>query len=274
MIYVYLVVSAALIPFLNNFFDILQEGYSWWLVPLLFIAFFVGLLIIQFAVFFVMIITVNLKKPPKGTRLFRFLLKECLPIVVKLALVKIKAEGVEKLPENGRMLFVCNHRHDFDPVILLSVFRDTELAFIGKKEIWTEKPIIARVMHLLDSLPLDRENDREAAKTIIQAIRLIKEDRCSVTVFPEGYTNFSEDELLPFRNGCFKMATKSAVPIVICAMTNTHILGKNIFRRPTTVHMRLVDVITPEEYADMNTTEIGDTVRQKMLSALEELRSK
>ena len=40
MFYLYLVLSAALIPVLNNFFEILRQPYSWWLVPVLFIAFF------------------------------------------------------------------------------------------------------------------------------------------------------------------------------------------------------------------------------------------
>lgn len=274
MLYIYLVVSAVLTVFLNNFWDIFRESYSWWLVPVLFLAFFVGFLLLQFAALFIMILTTNLNKPPKGTKFFKFLLKESLPIIIKLALVKINAEGVEKLPEDGRMLFVCNHRHDFDPVILLTVFKNVELSFLGKKEIWTEKPIIARVMHLIRSLPIDRENDREAAKTIIQAIRLIKDDISSVAVFPEGYTNFTEDELLPFRNGCLKIAMKTSVPIVVCAMTDTELLGKRIFRRRSKVDMCLVDVISPEVYEGMNTTELGDLIREKMLNKLTEMRNK
>lgn len=274
MLYIYIVVSAALIPFLNNFFDILRESYSWWLVPVLFLAFFVGFLLLQFTALFIMILTTNLNQPPKGTKLFKFLLTESLPVIIKLALVKINTEGLEKLPENGRMLFVCNHRHDFDPVILLAVFKNVELSFLGKKEIWTEKPIIARAMHRIRSLPIDRENDREAAKTIIQSIRLIKDDVTSVAVFPEGYTNFSEDELLPFRNGCFKIATKTSAPIVVCAMTDTELLGKRIFRRRSTVDMSLVDIIYPETYAGMNTAELGDLIREKMLTKLTEMRNK
>ena len=272
MLYIYLIISAAAIPLLNNFFDILKEPYSWWLVPLLFIGFFLCFLLIQFAAFFLMIVTTNLDKPARHTKLFRFLVKECVPVIVKLALVKIKTEGIEKLPKDGRMLFVCNHQHDFDPVVMINTFPDSDIAFIGKKEIYTTRPIIARAMHRLNSLPIDRENDREAAKTIVQAIKYIREDKVSMAVFPEGYCS-KTCELLPFRNGCFKMATKTNVPIVVCVINNTRTLPKTIFRKPNQVVFKLLDVITPEQYEGMNTTEIGDMIYEKINTALKEIRN-
>ena len=64
MLYVYLVASAALIPILDIFFDILKESYSWWLVPVLFIGFFLGFIILHLAVFAVSALIVN---PNTGT---------------------------------------------------------------------------------------------------------------------------------------------------------------------------------------------------------------
>ena len=52
MIYAYLVISVALIPILNNFFEILRQPYSWWLVPVLIIGFFLGLVILHMLWFF------------------------------------------------------------------------------------------------------------------------------------------------------------------------------------------------------------------------------
>ena len=43
-------------------------------------------------------------------------------MLLKLARVSVKTEGAEKIPEGARMLFVCNHQHDLDPVMLLSAF--------------------------------------------------------------------------------------------------------------------------------------------------------
>jgi 1-acyl-sn-glycerol-3-phosphate acyltransferase len=272
MIYFYIVLSAALVPILNNFFEILRQPYSWWIVPVLFIGFILLFIIVQFAIFAAMIQFTNLNKPvDKGERLFRFLLKQSLPIIVKVARVKFNFKGIEKLPQDTRMLVVCNHQHDFDPAVIISAFPDAHLGFIGKKEIYTTMPFVAKAMHRLRSLPIDRENDREAAKTIIKAIKYIKEDKYSVGIFPEGYASIS-CELLPLRNGCFKIATKTNVPIVVCAINNTRVLPKRIFRRKSTVELRLLDVLYPEQYEGMSTVEIGDIVHEKMRVALEEMR--
>lgn len=271
--YVYALLSAILIPFLNNFFPILKQSYSWWLVPILFLGFMLSFIILQFLMLLVMIFFTNRQKKPKATLFFRFLLKNCLAVIVKLARVEINNEGLEKFPQNTRVLLVCNHQHDFDPAVILSAFPDAKLAFIGKKEIYTEMPFISRAMHRINSLLIDRENDREAAKTIINAIKTIKEDTASIAIFPEGYTS-PTCELLPFRNGCFKIAIKSNVPIAVCLLNNTREIPKNIFRKKTVVDFKLLDVITPEQFEGKNTTEIGDNIHKQMLEALEELRNK
>lgn len=272
--YVYIIVSAALIPILNNFFPIMKESYSWWLMPLLLIGFILIFIILQLLTFALMIQFTNRKKPPKNTTFFRFLVKISLPLIVKVARVKINMVGLEKFPEDTRVMLVCNHQHDFDPAIIMSAFPDAKLGFIGKKEIYTLMPFISKAMHRLNSLLIDRENDREAAKTIINAIKTIKENTASIAIFPEGYTNVSlESSLLPFRNGCFKIATKSNVPIVVCVLNNTREIPKNILRRKTEVEFRLLDVIYPEQFEGMNTTQIGDMIYEKMKTALDEMRN-
>lgn len=272
MVYIYLVISAALIPILNNFFDILRQPYSWWLVPVLFIAFFVGFIILQMAVFAITILTTNVNKEVRhGVGFFRFMVKISLPIIVGAARVKINSEGTEKLPSDRHMLFVCNHQHDFDPVVMLSVFPDSDIGFIGKKEIYKKMPFVAKAMHKMYSLPIDRENDRKAALTIVKAIKTIKSGKASIAVFPEGYVSRS-CELLPFRNGCFKIATKAQVPIAVCVINNTREIPKNMFRRKTEVEFRLLDVIYPEQFADMNTAELGEMIHRLMETGLNQIR--
>ena len=269
----YLIISAVLLLIINNFTSVFGEAYSWWLVPVLLAAFFLGLLLLQMLVFFATIFFTDVNKSPdKGAKFFRFMVKISLPVILTAALVKIDKRGMDKkLPEDTRMLFVCNHQHDFDPIIMLTVFPDSEIGFIGKKEIYETRPIVKRAMHRLYSLPIDRENDREAAKTIINAIKFIKEDKASIALFPEGYVSQS-CELLPFRNGSLKIATKANVPIVVCAINNTRELPKRIFRLPTTVEFRFLDVIYPEQFEGMNTQQIGDIIHTKMEEALKEMR--
>lgn len=271
MFYVYLVISAALIPILDNFFEILRHSYSWWLVPLLFIGFFLGLVIIHLLITVVWILTIRTDRPVKSRPMFRRWINLTVPLLMKLVRVKVNAKGVDKVPQNGRMLFVCNHQHDFDPVMLLSVFPDYDIGFIGKKEIYKTMPLIGKAMHGLCCLSIDRENNREAAKTIIEAVHILKEDKASIGLFPEGYVSKS-CELLPLRNGSLKIACKAKVPIVVCVLNNTRSIPKRMFIRHTDIELRVLSVISPDEYEGMTTVELGDIIHAQMKTALDEIR--
>lgn len=274
MIYVYLVLSAALVPILNNFFDILKQSYSWWLVPVLFVGFFLGFVLLHAIWLLLSFAFVRLdSNQDKGAKYYRFVLKMTLPLVISLARVKINVSGVslDSIPTDKKMFFVCNHQHDFDPAVIWSVFPDNEIGYIGKKEIYKTMPFIAKIMHKLYGLPIDRDNNREAVKTIIGAIKLLKEEKASVAIFPEGYTS-KKCELLPFRNGAFKIALKAKTPIVVCVLNGTREIPKRMVWRGCEVDFCVVNVINPEEYENMNTNELGDMIYAQMQEALNNLK--
>lgn len=272
MFYVYIVLSAVLIPLLDGFFGILRQSFSWWLVPVLFIAFFVGFVIIHLLITLVWIMTIRTDKPFKNRKYFRQWVNLTIPLLMKLVRVSVNAKGTEKVPESGRMLFVCNHQHDLDPIMLLSVFPQYDIGFIGKKEIYETMPIIGKAMHGLYSLPIDRENNRAAAKTVIEAARILKEDKASVGLFPEGYTS-KTCELLELRSGSLKIAYRAEVPIVVCVLNNTRAIPKRMFLRHTDIELRVTDVIYPEAYKEKTTAEIGSIIHSQMKEELEKIRN-
>ena len=276
MVYFYLIAAGALLPILNNFFPIFEKSYSWWLSPLLYIAFFLGFIIIHIGLLLLAFAVAKPKAPNKfEAKFYRFILNWSLPLIVWLAKVEIRLHGMdpEDVPNDQRMLFVCNHQFDLDPVILMSVFPHHDIGFIGKKDIIKKLPLIAKAMQKLYGLFIDRENDREAAKTIIEAIRTLKDQKASIGLFPEGYTS-KTCELLPFRNGSFKIALKSKAPIVVCAINNTRTIPKNICRKKTVIDFNIIDVIYPSQYEGMNTTELGDMIHEKMEAGYNEIRNK
>ena len=173
------------------------------------------------------------------------------------------------IPKEGRFLVVCNHLFIADPGIVLHCFRKNQLAFLTKKENY-KLPIIAKFQHKILCQPIDRENDRQALKSIIQCIRLLQNDEVSVCAFPEGYTS-KDGKLHPFRSGVFKIAQKAKVPIVVCTIQNTREIFKNLRKlRPTHVPFHLVKVYAPEELEGLTTTQIGDMVYEIMISDLGE----
>ena len=242
--------------------------HSLWIAPLSFIGSFLGLLILLFLVIWIAALCVDQKKPQeKDSRFYRILVTQAVKLALRVARVRIHTRGLEQIPKSGRFVLVCNHFHDFDPAILIKNFPKSQLAFIGKQEV-RQMFLVGPLMHKFLCQFINRENDREALKTIITCIKIIQDDKASIAVFPEGYIK-PDRKLHHFRSGVFKIATKTKVPIVVCTLTNTPTILKNLKKlKPSDVTLHLLKTIQPEEYENMTTVEIADMVYNMMAQDL------
>ena len=243
--------------------------WNWlWILPVGFAVSFLGIALVIFLTLWISCLLVDTKKAQeKDNPYYRWLLGFMADVAVWILRMRVHSKGLEKMPKDGRFLLVCNHINDLDPVLLLSIFKKKQLAFISKREN-DKKPFVGELMHKTMCQLINRENDREALKTIINCIKLIQDDEVSIAVFPEGYT--SMDGLLhPFRSGVFKIAQKTKVPIVVCTVQNTNKVFKNIKTlTPTDIHLHLLDVIQPEEFAGITTVDLGNHIHTMMAEDL------
>ena len=244
-------------------------GLNWlWLLPAGFFGSLLAMAVTLFLVLWISCALVNTDKPQEtDSPYYRRLTYFMTDVALWLLRMRIHTKGLEQTPREGRFLLVCNHINDLDPVLLLNMFKKSQLAFISKREN-DQKVFVGELMHKTMCQLINRENDREALKTIINCIKLIQEDQVSVAVFPEGYT--SMDGLLhPFRSGVFKIAQKAKVPIVVCTVQNTNKVFKNIKTlTPTDIHLHLLKVIQPEEFEGITTVELGNRIHTMMAEDL------
>lgn len=268
---IYLLISAIVTLLLDIPFNVFGELYSLWLVPVLLIGVFVALIILHVVVLAISILSVNLNKPPRDTNFFRALVTGFLQIALPALRVKVRVTGIEKIPEDEPFLIVSNHIHNLDPAVFYHAVPHSRIAFIAKKEVRELYPFVYKALHKLNGLAIDRENNREAAKTIINAIKLIKDKTNSVAVFPEGYVSLT-GELLPIRNGALKIATKSKAKIVVCTIWGTKEIPKNIFRKRSDVYFDVLEVIDTED--NPHTTELGEQIYDIMNKNLKRLKHK
>ena len=174
--------------------------------------------------------------------------------------VRAHISGLEKLPEDQRFLLVCNHRSMFDPLVIMDKLRRWNISFISKPSN-LQIPVIGRIAYAAGFLPIDRENNREALKTILQAADYLKRGICSMAVYPEG-TRSKGEEMLPFHPGCFKVAQRAGVPLVVAAVRGTENVKKNIILKGTDVYLDMIEVIEPERVKAMSTNELSDHSRE------------
>ena len=245
------------------------ESLTWlWLLPCSFLGSFLGFVVLAFLLLWFFCAIVDQKKPQeKDSKFYRTMLHLFVDVILPLARVKIKTQGLEKTPKDGRFMLVCNHIDNLDPAFLLTCFRDSQLAFISKREVQNYF-LVGKLMHKILCQPINRENDREALKTILKCIQILKEDKASIAVFPEGYIH-KDKKLHHFRSGVFKIATKTKVPIVVCTIRDTRfVLGKLKKLQPSSVDVRLLQVIQPEEYENLTTVDLAEQIYEIMAQDL------
>lgn len=209
-------------------------------------------------VLFVWIVFIYMKRTdPKGA--FRhWLLYQVCGMMLFFTNVHVKVIGKEWVP-NQTYVCYANHKSDLDPIILYHSMHRICSA-LGKKPLFKHY-IIRECQKVFNVLPLDRDNDREAAKSIIEAIRALRAG-LSYMIFPEGGIKSREtEEMVDLKAGAYKLVTKSEVLLLPATILGSSKLkGRSLLKR---AHITVIfhKPLSVEDYKDLNTTEIGNIVR-------------
>ncbi len=194
-------------------------------------------------------------------------------MVLRLSRVDVSVEGKENLPKDGEaVLYVANHRSFFDTVIGYTLV-DHPTGFIAKTEI--EKVVTLKMwMKLLHCLFLDRENLRQNLKVILEAIAKVKKG-ISIWIFPEGTRSKGEDQkdMLPFKEGSFKIAQKTGCKIIPIAFLRTRDVLEAHFPciHPTRVKVKIGEPILISELPEEDAGRIGELTRERIIHYIDEM---
>lgn len=225
------------------------------------------LLIIGYlAVFALLALAVDIKKPnEKFSKFYNAFIILTLRLVLEACNVKVTVEGEEKIP-NQRFLLVQNHLSMFDPISSVAYLGKYEIGFVIKPEAFRYL-FLNKFMHRICCLPIDRENARNAVKTINAAADNIKNNVCSMAIYPEG-TRAKDGKMLPFHAGSFKIATKAEAPLVITTVDNTNKVHKNAPWKRTHITIRICEVVPAEEVAASSTAQLSERAQKAMCKSL------
>ena len=246
------------------------ENLGWlWMLPVGWLGSFLGVILLAFLTVLVMCAFVDREKEEtEDNRFYRWMLYMIADAAHTVLQVKVHTEGLEQIPNHGRVMLVCNHLDNVDPVIIMHQVKKMQtLAFIAKRETATMF-VVGKFMHKILCQRINRENDREALKTILKCIDILKQDKASIAVFPEGGIR-GGNVLHPFRHGVFKIALRTKVPVVVCTLWGTQNIMHNGLRlRPTNVDFHVLGVVQPETYEGMTAVELGHLVHGMMAKDL------
>lgn len=163
----------------------------------------------------------------------------------------------------GPCMIVANHTSYFDIFQLYSVMPHHRFLFMGKSEILSY-PLIKTFFKRLN-IPVYRNDKLKAAKAFIQAKQAIAEG-WSVVIFPEGgIPDECLPEMVPFKDGAFKLAKSCSVPVIpITFLDNWHLfsdpgtlLGP---AHPGVSRVYVHEAVPAAEVARMTEKELSDRV--------------
>lgn len=159
------------------------------------------------------------KNPEKSWRLAKGYVSGYFKLGLKLCGCKPTVIGSENIPDEAA-LFVGNHRSYFDILVYHEAI-GKPAGFVAKMEM-LKISILALYMKDIGCLFLDRNDIRQGLETINNGAEYLKMGH-NMILFPEGTRN-QKDEMLPFKEGGYKMAEKAKCPIVPVAITGSDLL--------------------------------------------------
>lgn len=181
--------------------------------------------------------------------------------------VTIEAYGLENIPKEDGFIFFPNHQGMFDVLVFLDSC-PRPFSFVAKKEV-SNIILLKQVIKALGAYAMDREDLKQSLKVINAMTQDVKNGK-NFLIFAEGTRSRNGNELLEFKGGSFKSATKAKCPIVPCALIDSFRPFDEKSIKPVTVKIIYMTPIYYEEYKDMKTVDIAEEVKSRIEKTIQQ----
>lgn len=242
--------------------NLLAHWYLYWVPVVLLFVFFLIALILFLLVAYLSTLHINVNEVKERPNPFGvFICEEFAAFLLYISGIRVVLTGLEKVPVDRRFLLVSNHRSNLDPIVIMDKMRSYNIAFISKISN-LKIPAIGKLIHEWCFMSIDRENARNAIKTIQQASNYIKNDIVSIGIYPEG-TRSKSQQMGEFHAGSFKIAQKAGCPLVISVIRGTETV-KYHFWSVSKVYVDILEVIEVDQVKSMKSVELADYSKKVM----------
>lgn len=166
-----------------------------------------------------------------------------------------------------RRPYVAVSNHESYADIFLISHLPWEMKWLSKDTIF-KIPVMGWMMSMVGDIRLTR-GSRDSVGQALAACRDRLAKKVSIMIFPEG-TRSRTSELLPFRDGAFRLAVEAGVPVLPIAVAGTrHAMAKGSFRFER-AHARC-RVLEPVETAGLTIDDVP-ALRERVKAMIDEAR--
>ena len=185
----------------------------------------------------------------------------------RLAGVRLRVEGRDRIPHGRACVFMSNHVSNLDPPALISLIPGRTSAFM--KRSLMELPILGTGFRQGEFIAVDRSGNPADAQRSVEAARRVLAKGVHITTFVEG-TRSPDGRMLPFKKGPFYLAMASGAPCIPVSIHGTEtILRKGSLRiHPGDAHVVFHEPIDPATFASRD--DLMRAVRAAIASGLPE----
>ena len=181
--------------------------------------------------------------------------------------VIIDVHGQENIPKENGFMFFPNHQGMYDVLAIIDAC-PKPFSVVAKKEV-ANVPFLKQVFACMKAYMLDREDVRQAMEVIVNVTKEVKKGR-NYLIFAEGTRSKKGNQIQDFKGGSFKSATKARCPIVPVALIDSFKPFDTNSITPVTVQVHFLEPLLYEEYKDMKTNEIAETVKERIQNKINE----
>jgi len=144
-----------------------------------------------------------------------FLLRLVMWLLIH-TIYRVDASGLEKVPQHGPAIIVCNHITYMDALIIGACVR-RPIRFVMHKYIF-QIPVLSTFFRLAKAIPIaSAKKDPEALAAALDQVASELSAGRLVAIFPEGRLT-GDGEMDIFRGGIERMVERSPVPVVPVAL--------------------------------------------------------
>lgn len=218
------------------------------------------ILMLVFGLFIVLPLLVS----TRGGKISFFFLRVWATFWLFLIGIRLRTFGTEHIDPKKAYIYIFNHRSFLDaPLIPMAIKQ--ELRGLGKKEL-SKIPIFGLIISRV-AVWVDRK-DSQSRKASLAKMQEILKRGISIIVAPEGTRNNTDEALLPFQKGAFRLAIDTQTPILPMAVIGADkLLPKgSLLLRPGVIEIYFSAPIHP---SSMKTENPVEQLSEKCYSRLE-----
>ena len=244
---------------------LLRHLYAFYVLSIFIFSFFIFI-----PIYLIIFIFVNEKKSPhiahQNSRIWaRF--------VYKLGFIKLDIKGKNKINPKETYVFISNHRSQLD-IPLNAIACKNTFRYLAKQEL-TKIPFFGYVIKKL-YITVNRQDQADRNRALEKMKQSIAEG-ISVFIYPEGTRNRTSVPLLPLRDGAFRLAIETQVPLAILTIINAEKINSPVqpFQlNPGTIHAVWEEPVSTKGMTQNDIPELKQTATEIILKNLKQYENK